>query len=130
MIGVGVQICRGSFVFGRLMYHTLVTIDDLLWCRLICFVEIFPTVSLVLSSEFRCTSKFFLFFYFLLSPLSSQITRKKEIKKKKKISEVYRNFSHNNISIIRKISKKWIQRHKKRLLMMTGVCHTCLDIFR
>jgi hypothetical protein len=129
MTGVGVQICRSSFVFGRLVCHTFVIINNLLWCRLIFLVEIFPTVSLVLSSEFRCASKNFLF-YFLLSPLCSQITRRREKEKKKKIPETYQSFSHNNNSTVRKISKRWIQRHKKKSLMVTKVCHTYLNIFR
>lgn len=130
MTGVGVQICRSSFVFRRLVCHTFVIINNLLWCRLIFLVEIFPTVSLVLSSEFRCASKNFLF-YFLLSPLCSQITRRREREKKRKRSQKHTKALVTTTTIpLEKSRRDEFNDIKKKSLMVTRVCHTYLNIFR
>jgi hypothetical protein len=58
-----------SLAFEWLIWSTLITVDDLLWCHWICLIEIFLMVLVVLFLEFRCASKifFFLSFFSLLS---------------------------------------------------------------
>lgn len=75
------------------------SICDLPWCRCICFVEIFPTILVVLSSEFRCAFRVSLFFLnFLFSHLSSQNTRKRE--EREKTNKERKNLGHIEISMM------------------------------
>jgi hypothetical protein len=80
-----VQIYQGLFTFKQLVWHTLITVGGLPWCHWIRFVKFFPTVLMVSSSELQYVSRIFSFFLlFSLSPLSSQITRRRKKKETKK----------------------------------------------
>jgi amino acid transporter len=83
MTGVGVQICRGSFVFGQLVCHTLITIDSLLF-MLFDFsnrdlsngiVDVIIGVSMCLQ--------FFLLFFIFYSLLSLYKLQEEKREKKK-----------------------------------------------
>jgi hypothetical protein len=65
---------------------------DLLWCRWICLVKIFPTILVVSLLKLWCASMILFLVFSFLSPLSSQITRIDEIEKtnkQKKTMEVH-----------------------------------------
>jgi hypothetical protein len=66
-----IQMYRGLFIFGLLMWHSPVIVGDLSWCRCIRLVEIFPIVSVMSLSELWCASRSFYLFFVFFSPLSS-----------------------------------------------------------
>jgi hypothetical protein len=56
------QKCRGSLVSEPFVWFILIIVGDLSLCRCILLIDIFPTIPIVLSSEFWCFSEFFFLF--------------------------------------------------------------------
>jgi hypothetical protein len=53
-------------IFGQLVWPNSVTVRDLPCCRWICFIDIFPIVSMVSLLEFCCVFEVFFFLSFLI----------------------------------------------------------------
>jgi hypothetical protein len=68
---------------------------------------------MILSSEFRCVSRLFLFF--LLSLFSIYKRRENKQRNKKKISKIQLSFGDYTSSTVGKISMKWMQQHQKKI---------------
>jgi hypothetical protein len=119
-------MCRGFFAFEQLVWHTLVTVSDLFWCRWIHLVEIFPTILVKLLSELGVPSGsffLFLFFFSFISPLYNLWRERIDKKVKKKISEAHQSFSDDITDIVEKILTRWIKWHQGRSPMVIEVCH-------
>lgn len=103
-----VQMCRSSFAFKRLVWHTLFTVDNIPWCHWIHLLEIFPTISVMSLLELWCASKIIFKIFVLSLPFFTKAKRKKRL------------WRHTKAPIISTRQIKW---RKGRSPTVTEVCN-------
>jgi hypothetical protein len=122
-----IQICQGSFAFGRLVWYTPVTARPFLMSLDLSRRDFFNDTNDVIIGVSMCIQSLFFvsLFFFLLSPPCNLWRKKREKSKKinKKILKAHRSSGDDTFSTVEKISTRQIQRHQGRSWTVTGVCH-------